>query len=297
MDILAYKGEILALSTALVWAVAVILFKKSGETVHPLALNLFKNGLALILISLTLLFLGEISIPHYSLKNYLLLLLSGAIGIGISDTLLFKCLNLLGAGLTAIIDCLYSPLIILMSFMWLNEKLSVFQVLGTGLIVAAVLFVSFRRESSSISRKNRISGLIYGVLAMVTVALGIVMIKPLLPGLSLIWVTEIRVLGGLLILGVFIGVHPRRVDIMGTLFHKRGRTFTLTGSFFGAYVAQILWIAGMTFTQASVAAALNQTASIFIFIFAAIFLHEPINRHKVIGIILGIIGVFLVTFF
>ena len=297
MDAIAYNGEILALLTAVTWAVAVILFKKSGETVHPLALNLFKCALASVLIALTLFFLGQTSIPDFTGEQLVLLLLSGVIGIGVSDTLLFKCLNLLGAGMTAIVDCLYSPLIIFMSFLWLHESLSFLQIVGAGLIVSAVLFVSFQKRGLEISRRNLITGLIYGVLAMVTVALGIVMIKPILSRLPLIWVTEIRVLGGILILALITVFHPKRRNILGTLLQKKGRVFTLLGSFFGSYLAQILWIAGMAFTQASIAAALNQTCNIFIFVFAAIFLREPLNRYKVIGIFLGIFGVFLVILF
>ncbi len=40
----AIPGEVWALLAALIWSVAVILFKRTGEEVPPLALNLFKNG-------------------------------------------------------------------------------------------------------------------------------------------------------------------------------------------------------------------------------------------------------------
>jgi drug/metabolite transporter (DMT)-like permease len=57
-----------------------------------------------------------------------------------------------------------------------------------------------------------------------------------------------------------------------------------------------IWLAGMKYTQASIASALNQTSTIFIFIFAALFLKEPINLKRTIGIILAFIGSFLVLF-
>ena len=58
----------------------------------------------------------------------------------------------------------------------------------------------------------------------------------------------------------------------------------------------LLWLAGMKFTQASIAAALNQTSNIFIFVFAFLILKEPLNRLRVIAIAVGICGVLLVTF-
>ena len=40
-------GQIVSLSAALLRAVAVVLFKRCGDTVPPMTLNLFKNTLAL----------------------------------------------------------------------------------------------------------------------------------------------------------------------------------------------------------------------------------------------------------
>jgi len=90
-----YLGEILASLAAVLWAIAVILFKKSGEHVHPIALNLFKTALAVILFIPTLYFFKQPFFRDAPLNEYVLLLASGAIGIGIADTLFFKCLNML----------------------------------------------------------------------------------------------------------------------------------------------------------------------------------------------------------
>jgi drug/metabolite transporter (DMT)-like permease len=64
----------------------------------------------------------------------------------------------------------------------------------------------------------------------------------------------------------------------------------------GAYVALVFWLAGMKFTQASTASALNQTSSVFVFIFAAFILKEPINMRRTIGIVLAVSGASLVMF-
>ena len=74
-------------------------------------------------------------VPAY---DYWMLLVSGALGIGISDTFFFMSLNRLGAALSAIVDCLYSPFIIGLSVLWLGESLSVIQILGVVMIVSAV---------------------------------------------------------------------------------------------------------------------------------------------------------------
>lgn len=286
----------MALGAAVVWAFAVILFKKSGERVHPIGLNLFKNLLAFTLFLPTLYFAGQNLFYRATIEDYLLLVISGVLGIGISDTLFFMCLNRIGAGLTAIVDCLYSPFIIGLSMLWLAETMTVWQIVGAIMIISAVLTVASRKNNSHVSRRDLFLGLTFGALAMATMAVGIVMIKPLLNRSPLLWVTEIRLAAGILFLVLYLAGHPRRKVIVGSIGSVRQWGYTFWGSFAGAYLSMLFWISGMKFTQASIAAALNQSNNIFIFVLAAIFLKEPINRQRVLGIALGVAGSFLVIF-
>jgi drug/metabolite transporter (DMT)-like permease len=291
-----YLGEIFAFATAIVWASAVILFKKSGETVHPIALNFFKNLLAMILLIPTVyLFQGWI-FEGFTTNEILLLLLSGALGIGIADTFFFMSLNLLGAGLSAIVDCLYSPSIIFLAFLWIGETLTGLQIIGVLMIISAVLTISKADKTGIINKRNLLLGILWGALAMFTMAVGIVMIKPLLNRSPLLPLTEIRLFGGGIILALVFMLHPRRRKIATPHLTGRGWVYLLVGSFLGAFCALLLWLAGMKYTMTSIAAALNQTSNIFIFIFAALFLKEPITKRRLAGIALGVTGAFIVTF-
>lgn len=257
---------------------------------------MFKNSLAFILFIPTMVIAGEEIFYEASTKEYALLLLSGALGIGVADTLFFSALNRLGAGLTAIVDCFYSPSMIFLSFLFLNESLDYLQIIGVILIISAILTAAHKKASSHLNRRDVIIGFIYGGLAMFIMAVGIVLIKPILDTKPFFWVTEVRLLGGLLILLPVILFHPKRKVIWNSLKKTEGSFNLWTGSFVGAYLSMILWLVGMKYTQVSTASALNQTNTIVIFIFAAIFLKEKINLLKMIGIILAIIGALLVIF-
>jgi len=293
---LPYLGEILSFTCAIVWATAVILFRKSGESVSPLGLNLFKNLLGLSLFIPTSLVLGETLAVRAPLNDYLLFLASGAIGIGLADSIFFRSLNLLGAGLSAIIDSLYSPFIIGLSILFLKESMNGLQLFGVLLIISAVLVVSQRGKKKDISRHDLTLGILLGILAMALMAVGIVMIKPLLNRSPLLWVIELRLLGGCLVLAVIFLFHPRRQKIVNSALSMQSWHFMLPGSFLGAYVALVVWMGGMKYTQASVASALNQTSNVFIFILAAVFLKEPVNYLKIVGILLAFLGVVAVSF-
>ncbi len=296
MDVpIPYLGEGLSLLSAVLWAVAVILFRKSGEKVHPLALNMFKNTLAFVLLLPTIWFFGETLIRPVPSSSYILLLLSGVIGIGLGDTMFFASLNLLGAGLTGIVICMYSPFIIMLSVLWLGESLTLLQVIGALLIISAVLIATIEKRDEKISHSRLLFGILSGVFSSACMAVGIVMIKPLLERSPLLWLTEVRLVGGTVALVLFLLLHPGRHRIMNSLILRKSWQYTISGSFFGAYIAMIVWLAGMKYTLASIASALNQTSTIFIFIFAGIFLKEPFNVRRTIGIILAVMGVFLVS--
>ena len=131
---------------------------------------------------------------------------------------------------------------------------------------------------------------------MFTMAFGIVMIKTLLNRSPLLPLSEIRLLGGGIVLAIVLLFHPNRKKIISPHLNRKGWAYLISGSFIGTYIALVLWLAGMKYAQTSLAAALNQTSNIFIFIFAAMFLKEPITKRRLVGIILGVSGALVIVF-
>lgn len=286
-----------ALAAPICWSFAVILFRKTGESVPPLALNLFKNLFALPLFLGTLYLLGGRMFVGAAGGDCLLLLVSGALGIGVSDTLFFMTLNRVGASLEAIIGTAYSPSIILLSFIVLGERMSFLQLAGVALILSAVLAVGQVRTSDrGLTREALLAGIALGVLAMITQAVSIVMIKPLLDRSPLIWANCWRMLGGAATSFLLLPLVSGRRKALRTLRNVRVWPVMIPGAFLGTYVSLIFWLAGMKFTYASVAAALNQTATLFTFVLAVIILKEPATPRRVGALLLGLFGVALVTF-
>lgn len=291
-----YLGQTLALLSAILWALAVILFKKSGETVHPLALNIFKNILALILLFPTMAIFGETLFRPVPFREYALFLLSGILGIAIGDTLFFMSLNRIGAGVSAIVGYMYSPSIILLSLLFLKEALSPFQILGVLLILAALLSTTQIKLPKHLTHKALLIGILWGVLSTFATAIGVVLIKPTLGTTPLLWATQIRLLAGIVGLILITFFLPNRKKIITSLFTLKSFGYTLGGTIVGTYLAIVVWLGGMKFTQASIAAPLNQTSNIFIFILAALLLKEPITVRKLLAILIAFTGALLVFF-
>lgn len=295
-----YQGEIFSILSALAWAIAVILFRLSGQKVSPLALNLFKSSLA----SFLLLASAWLLVPNGCLqngKNFIILVISGFFGITLSDTLFFFCLNKVGASLTAIIECLYSPFVIWLSRIFLGEEMRWRQILGVGLILAAVILISWPRPKKSVRVHGQtkidhlIAGIIAGSLSMLFMAIGIVLIKPLLSKTPIFWAAAIRMSSGAFFLLLFLPFFRQRKELLHLLFTISNWPIMIIATFIGAYGGLIAWVAGMKFTNASIAAALNQLSSIFIFLLAVIFLKEKITSRQVAALIMAFIGAFLAS--
>jgi drug/metabolite transporter (DMT)-like permease len=70
----------------------------------------------------------------------------------------------------------------------------------------------------------------------------------------------------------------------------------IPGTVMGTYVSLLFWLGGMKYTLASTASALNQTATLWTFVLAALLLREPVTWKRLAGLLLGLGGVAMVTF-
>jgi len=246
----------------------------------------------LVLVSLTMVILNIPFFPDKPINDWLLLAVSGFIGITLADLFFFIALNKLGAGLVAIVECLYLPSVIFFSFIMLNENLSIGDIMGGILVLTAVVVGSMKKKilGETLESKIPLSGIFIGCLSMIFLACGIVMIKDLLERTDVFWATLVRVASASVSLFAFILFHPRRKQYFRELKFSKAWLTAFPASVIGNYLALLCWVAGMKYTTAPRAAILNQMSSIFIFILAAIFLKEKMTMNKSIAIVLALTG-------
>lgn len=287
-------GVLFSFLCSLMWAVAVILFRKSGEKVEPLPLNIFKNSVALILFIFTML---AADIPFFPagtrVTDFLVLVLSGVIGIALADTLFFAGLNRIGAGLMAIVDCSYSPFVFLCSLIYLDEPMS-FAIVAAMLMMVLAIFIGTheaeQKQRSETGRRKIIIGVIQGLASMALVAACIVIVKPILNRTDPVWAISVRLLGGMVFLTLW-GSFPRNRKAVLSVFRPAAVwRYTIPASIFGAYFSLLFWIIGIKYTYTTIASVIGQSSTILIIVLATIFLKEPLTLRKVIAILLGVAG-------
>jgi drug/metabolite transporter (DMT)-like permease len=288
-------GELFAIGAALVWAFAVILFKRSVESISPFALNLFRVGISLVVFVPLLLVSRQQLWRPLPWSDYAILAASGVLGIAVADTFFHRALNRLGAGLTSIVDCMYSPFIVGFAFLLLGERLSPWQLLGMALVVTAVLLTSRARLPEGLDRRGLIVGIAYGVGAMGTMGLAIVWAKPVLERTPVLWATTVRQVSTFAFMVPAALLHPRRRRLLGVFRPATNWRFSVPGALLGSCLALLLWIAGMKYAQAGAAAVLNQTSTIFVLLLAMVFLREPFTKRKLAAALLALGGIALVS--
>jgi drug/metabolite transporter (DMT)-like permease len=289
-------GELLALLTALLYSTAVIFYKKSVVLSSPFALNIFKNTIALILLAVTAGLLGQTELSSIPTRDLITMLASGVIGIGISDTLFLMTLQRLGASRTALVDCLYSPFVILFSFLTFGETLAPLTILGGLLILASVFLSSQKSFDVPMPRKDFWIGCALGATAMATVAYAIVMVKPLLHSYPLTLMNAVRMSGGLACLLLSLPFHPDRRSVLDILRPQPAWLWMFLGTLFGSYLSIVTWLAGFKYSQAGIAALLNQTSTVFIVVFAWLFLKEPLTRLKLAALAMAFVGTVVILY-
>jgi drug/metabolite transporter (DMT)-like permease len=315
-------GELFSLLSSLAWAVGVILYRRLGETLSPLALNFLKNSLVLGMLLPAVPLLHGLELPQFSAMELALAAASGFIGIALADTLYFRALNELGAGRIGVIGNLYSPFVILLSFAFLGERLSLLQGVGFILVSAGVLLVARPgRAASAVASQDTVTlvaaagadaaaghsvglehaapivrptprarGALLGVAAVLLMAVAIVMVKRVLESQPLLWVTLVRLVGAMLGLVLIAALTGKLKRLRPRDAHYDWRLLVLA-AFTGQFLAMILWLAGYKYTQASIAAILNETASIFILLLAWLWLRDPLARRGALGVSLTLGGV------
>lgn len=283
-------GEAMALGSAATWAVGVILARQLGAHLPPLSLNLLKNGLVLVVLAPVALVVHADAWPTLPAAELAIVVASGVIGIALADTLYFRALNELGAGRMGVIGNLYSPLVLLLGFVFLDERLGAGQWLGFGLVGLGVLLVSRPPGEWKTHPQHTARGIMIGLSAIALMAIAIVMVKRTLETQPLLWVTLLRLAGavvGLLVVATLPAMRARMHFVPAAVPWRR----LLLAALVGQGLSMVLWLGGYKFTSASVAAILNESASVFLVVLAALWLREPLGKRAFIGVVLTFSGI------
>ena len=298
-----YFGEIAALTAALLWSIAVIIFKTLSTKISPLLITGLKNLIALICFVILFIILDiDFINPKFTNTEYTKIIISGALGMGIGDILFLFALSKIGANRIAILNCFEPSVILLFSMMMLQAsayQLNLNQVVGFIVVIISILIITYEQDKSDIDPKVKRFGLFLQITAILMSSFGIVLIKPILNQYAhsiqdQLWITAFRLFPGVIISWIFILCNQNLKQLFYPLFNWKTIWKIILSSGLGTFLALSFWIIGYAnITKPAIASILGQTSVIFIFILSALVLKEKITSKRFVAITAAILGVLL----
>ncbi len=285
-------GELAALSAAFVWALSSTIWQRVGQQIPAVVLNLLKGAIALFMLLATILILGK-SLPPVNPNILAMLLISGALGIGVGDTAFFLVLKYLGARRTLLLETLSPPLTALFGFIFLQEKLSPIACIGILLTICGVAWVIAERTAeTALPSKHFWQGLGISLLGQTAHAAGAVLSRAAFTQIDIdpLWTAAIRLSGGMAVMLCFL--NRRNLDSFQQLKVPKILGAIILAAFLGTYLGISLQQTSLKYAPAAIAQALSSTSPLFI-LPLAVLAGEKVSWRAVVGVVGAIGGIAL----
>ena len=197
-------GIFSAFGATLSWTYACSIWRTQTFIYKPIEINFLKNVIAFIIFSPVILFF------NYSTdyKYYLILFLSGVIGIGLGDTFYLKSLNLIGTRKTLSIEAL-SPLIAAITgTLFIDDQLNINAWMGIVIVTGALIKIIrkksylLNKDSKLVINNNSLDKYLYALLSVFCAVIAALLSRFVLleSDLTPIFTTEMRLLGSIIFL-------------------------------------------------------------------------------------------------
>lgn len=294
-----YFGSLLALTVAFSWAVSTMIYDRIGRFVSSVRLNLLKNSIAVFLLLLTVLLSTErwVDTPF---TNILLLFVSGVVGIGVGDTAYLSALKKIGPRKVSLVKTLSPPLASFISFVFLEETLSLGGILGILLATLGISIVVSEKkpitvEASTAGNEGRIlKGVGLGFIAALSEAIGSVISRGVLTraDVSPFWGTLFRLSGAVFALFLtFHLIYKERKSKEKIAFSSKNWLLLMIAVLIGLYIGGWLQQISLKHIPAGIAQTLFAASPLFVFLLSVILRKEPVSFVSVGGTVLTFVGI------
>lgn len=298
-------GLVAATAAAFFWAIAVVLYRRLGRVMPPVRLNLVKGLVASVLLGMVILIDWQLRDNEpWDMSRWMLVLMaiSGIIGIGFGDSLMFAGLNRMGARRMLLLFTLNPVFTAVVAWLLLHEPLSLWQIIGIAMTISGVAWVIAERNSGKVDGHVDALGILFGIGAAICQAGGLLLSRyvfeqgEMTPSASA-W---LRITAGVFVLLLFLPLDRRLQDPGGEAHHhptapSRRQTWIMLG--FGILLGTVLgiWLMQVAVKDAEhvgVASTLLSTSPLFVLPIVAM-LGERVSMRAVLGAVTTMAGIAL----
>ncbi len=239
-------GIISAFGATFSWTYACSIWRAQTNFYKPIEINFLKNVIAFIIFSPVIL------IFNYSTnyKYFLILILSGIIGIGLGDTFYLKSLNLIGTRKTLSIEALSPLMAAITGTLFIDEHLNINAWIGIVIVSGTLVKIISKKnylldkDSKLVKSSNSLDNYIYSLLSVSCAVIAALLSRFVLieSDLSPIVTTEIRLFGSIIFLCL---VTKMKLKLFINNFEKKEKQqfiiSVLMGTNMGIFLQQIVF--------------------------------------------------------
>ena len=291
-------GELAALGTALVWAVAGLLLKPLSVKFHPLFLNNVRCIATALLFASFLLTMGRFTpLSRVPFSSGVLTIAGTFIAIGIGESLFVLSLRYIDLSRAyAISLCGYPVVTLAIGLSFLREEISGLALLGVMMVLIGLYLIAFPTSAilvrfSFTSSRER-TGLILVLLSVLAYGVGTALIKLGIQGLDLVLANFLRYSGTAILLLPFTFFHWVGLKMEKGTWHNLSLAAVSGVLSFG--VGGILFLLAIDKLGAAMTSVLSSTSPLFLLPMSVFFLRERVTPKLAVGVVLAVLGICLV---
>ena len=290
-----FIGELAAIATSFFFAMTALIFTSTGRSVGSLVTNRMRLLFALAyLIVLNLIVFHEPLPFSADSSRWLWLSLSGIIGLSLGDAFLFQSLISVGTRLGSLLLSLAPIFGSIIAWLFFGETLTFWQITGIILALAGIAWVvASHEEPPGTPHGNRRRGVIFGILAGLGQAVGIVFSKQGMSGnFSPFQANAIRMLAAVLFIWIWTAF---RGEAGSTFRELRGKPRVLGLLALGAFVGPVLGVTSSLLAiqhiEVGIASTLIALTPVIILPISYFVFKEKVGWQAIVGTLLAIAGV------
>jgi drug/metabolite transporter (DMT)-like permease len=290
-----FIGEIAGVATSFFFAMTAFIFSKTGRMVGSQVTNRLRLVFALTyLVILNLILFGEPFPFSAGSSRWLWLGLSGVIGLALGDAFLFQSYVYAGTRIGILLLSLAPIFGSLIAWIFFHETLTALQVIGIVLALAGIGWVVMSHEESADTPHGHTRrGVIFGVLAGLGQAVGLVLSKQGMTGeFSPFQANAIRMLAAAIFIWLWAAVEGQ---LGGTVEAIRKQPKVLWLLALGALVGPVLGVSAsllaVQHAEVGVASTLMALSPVIVLPISYFVFKEKVGWQAIAGTLLAIVGV------
>lgn len=289
-----YLGEIAALATALCWAITSVSFESAGKKLGALNLNLIRLVIGMLFLSIyTFISRGYLLPLDASPETWKWLLISGFVGVVIGDLLLFEAFVQIGARISMLIYASVPPISGVLAYIFLNESMSVTQIIGMFVTLTGIAIVILVRDDSKNKVKfaHPVIGILLAFGGAFGQASGYIIGKYGMSDYDAFASTQIRLIAGILGFIVIFTIRHNWGNMFKAIKNKDGLLATTIGSIFGPFIGISLSLLAIQYVNPGVASTLTSITPILLIPYVLVIKKEKVLLRELFGSFITIAGV------